>query len=212
MTARIKFASISLILALIISMVPAAVFPSRASAATPCDWAQFVTDVTVPDGTKYEPGTAFKKTWRLKNVGTCTWTTSYSLVFDSGEKMGAPASINFPASVAPGQTVDLTVDMTAPTASGSYRGYWKFKNASGTLFGIGVTANKSWWVDIRVTSTAPTGSIVYDFTASAKDATWSSGAGGLSFPGTEGDAKGFAIKKDKPKFESGVEQTTPGLL
>ena len=212
MTARIKFASISLILALIISMVPAAVFPSRASAATPCDWAQFVTDVTVPDGTKYEPGTAFKKTWRLKNVGTCTWTTSYSLVFDSGEKMGAPASINFPASVAPGQTVDLTVDMTAPTASGSYRGYWKFKNASGTLFGIGVTANKSWWVDIRVTSTAPTGSIVYDFTASAKDATWSSGAGGLSFPGTDGDAKGFALAKDKPKFENGVEASKPGLL
>ena len=212
MTARFKIASLSLILALVISMVPAAVFPSPVSAAALCDQAQFVTDVTVPDGSKFEPGAAFKKTWRLKNIGTCTWTTSYALVFDTGEKMGAPASVNFPASVAPGQTVDVSVDMTAPTAAGSYRGYWKFKNASGVLFGIGTTAAKSWWVDIVVTSTVPGGSVAFDFTANAGSATWSSGAGGLSFPGAEGDAKGFAIKKDKPKFESGVEQTTPGLL
>ncbi len=211
MSARIKFASLSLILALVISMVPAAVFPSQASAAA-CDAAQFITDVTVPDGTKFEPGTAFKKTWRLKNIGTCTWTTSYSLVFDSGEKMGSPASIAFPSSVAPGQTVDLSVDMTAPTGAGHYIGYWKFKNASGTLFGIGVNATKSWWVEINVTSSAPGGSIVFDFVTSAKDATWSSGAGGLSFPGTDGDAKGFALIKDKPKFESGVESSKPGLL
>lgn len=211
MVARLKFASLSLIIALVISLIPAAAFPSNASAAT-CDAAQFIADVTVPDGTRFEPGTAFKKTWRLKNIGTCTWTTSYSLVFDSGEKMGAPSSIAFPSNVAPGQTVDLTVDMTAPANAGRYIGYWKFKNASGTLFGIGAAANKSWWVEINVTSSAPGGSIVYDFTASAKDATWSSGAGGLSFPGTEGDAKGFALVKDKPKFESGVESSKPGLL
>jgi hypothetical protein len=197
--------------ALVLSMVPAMAYPTGASAAT-CDAAQFVSDVTVPDGTKFEPGTAFKKTWRLKNIGTCTWSTSYSLVFDSGEKMGASTSIAFPSSVAPGATVDLTVDMTAPTGAGHYIGYWKFKNASGTLFGIGVNANKSWWVEINVTSSAPTGSVALDFVTSAKDATWSSGAGGLSFPGTDGDAKGFALTKDKPKFESGVEASKPGLL
>lgn len=211
MKSRSKMISVMLLCAMVISMIPAMTLPTGASAAT-CDAAQFVTDVTVPDGTKFDPGTAFKKTWRLKNVGTCTWSTSYSLVFDTGEKMGAPASIAFPSSVAPGQTVDLTVDMTAPTASGSYRGYWKFKNASGTLFGIGAAANKSWWVDIRVTSTAPTGSVALDFTASAKDATWSSGAGGLTFPGTDGDAKGFVLAKDKPKFENGIESSKPGLL
>jgi len=67
-----------------------------APASTPppagCDRAQFISDVTVPDGTTFAPGAAFNKTWRLKNVGTCTWTTSYSLVFDSGEKMGGPDS------------------------------------------------------------------------------------------------------------------------
>ena len=115
-------------------------------------------------------------------------------------------------SVAPGQTIDINVDMTAPAAAGHYIGYWKFKNASGVLFGIGYNANRSWWVEINVTSSDPSGSVVYDFTASAKDATWSSGAGGLTFPGKDGDAKGFALTQVKPKFESGVELSKPGLL
>jgi hypothetical protein len=206
-----KMTSAMLLIALVFSLVPALTLPTSASAAS-CDWAQFITDVTVPDGTKYEPGATFKKTWRLKNIGTCTWSTSYSLVFDSGAQMGAPASVKFPSSVAPGQTIDINVDMTAPSAAGHYIGYWKFKNASDALFGIGSNANKSWWVEINVTSSAPSGSIVYDFTASAKDATWSSGAGGLSFPGKADDAKGFALTQDKPKFESGVELSKPGLL
>jgi hypothetical protein len=212
MKSRLKAASIVLLVAMVLSLVPAAVTTSPAAAAPACDWAQFVTDVTVPDGTKYEPGTAFTKTWRLRNIGTCTWTKSYSMVYDSGEKMGTTLSVPFTADVPPGGTIDLSVNMTAPTTSGHYIGYWKFKNASGGTFGIGFNANRSWWVEINVTSSAPTGSVVLDFTASAKSATWSSGAGGLTFPGTEGESKGFALVKDKPKFENGVEFSKPGLL
>ncbi len=96
------------------------------------------------------PGATFTKTWRLKNVGTCAWSTSYQLVYFSGEQMGAAASTAFPQNVAVGQTVDISVNMTAPSAAGSYRGFWMFKNASGALFGIGTQANKPWWVDIKV--------------------------------------------------------------
>ena len=52
-----------------------------------CDRAQFIADVTVPDGTVYAPGAGFLKTWRLKNVGTCTWSTFYAMVFESGNKL-----------------------------------------------------------------------------------------------------------------------------
>jgi len=202
-----KLASAVLLLALVLATFPA-MGASTARAAT-CDWAQFIADVTVPDGTAYTPGAAFRKTWRLKNIGACTWTTSYSLVFDSGEKMGAPSAVNFPANVAPGQTVDLSVDMTAPSAAGHYFGYWKLRNAGGVIFGIGYTANKPFWVEIYVGSSAGVG---YDFTANAASAAWSSGAGALTFPGTDGDAKGFGLKKDKPKFESGIELGNAGLL
>ena len=115
-----------------------------------CDKAQFIADVTVPDGTVMLPGATFTKTWRLKNVGTCAWTTAYQLVFFSGEQMGAASSAAFPKNVAVGETVDISINMTAPSAAGSYRGYWMFKNASGALFGIGTQANKPWWVDIIV--------------------------------------------------------------
>ena len=210
MKSRLKTASIILLVAMLLSLVPAAITASPVSAAT-CDWAQFVADVTVPDGTKYDPGATFTKTWRLRNIGTCTWTTGYTMVFDSGEKMGTTTSVPLPNSVAPGQTVDVSVNMTAPGTAGHYIGYWKFKNASGTLFGIGFNAMKSWWVEINVTGSTQMGT-AYDFTANAGSATWSSGAGGLSFPGNDGDAKGFAQKLDKPNFESGVVASQPGLL
>jgi hypothetical protein len=49
--------------------------PTKAVPPTPaCDQAQFIKDVTIPDGTVIAPGTSFKKTWRLKNIGTCTWS------------------------------------------------------------------------------------------------------------------------------------------
>jgi len=209
MFSRLKLASLLLFIALLLSLVPSNAVSARAVAAPYCDWAQFIADVTVPDGTSYAPGAAFKKTWRLKNIGSCTWTTGYSLIFDSGEKFGAPASVVFPINVLPGQTVDLSVDMTAPGTAGHFFSYWKLKNASGTIFGIGSTGNKAFWAEINVTSSSGTG---YDFTANAASATWTSGAGALGFPGTDGSANGFALKKDVPKFENGMDSAQAGLL
>ena len=212
MKSRLKAASIVLLIAMVLSLVPAAIAPSAASAAQTCtDHARFVADVTVPDGSIFDPGQAFTKTWRLRNAGTCTWTRSYTMVYESGEKFGTTLSVPFTADVAPGGTIDLSVSMTAPSAAGPYIGYWKFKNAAGTLFGIGAAANKAWWVEINVRGSTQTGTAL-DFTARAGEATWSSGAGTLSFPGTDGDAKGFAFKIDQPNFESGVTGTQAGLL
>ena len=115
-----------------------------------CDKAEFIADVTVPPGTVMSPGTTFTKTWRLKNLGPCTWTTSYGLVFFHGDNMGAPSSAAFPQSVTVGETVDISINLTAPNAPGSYRGYWMFRNASGINFGIGPDANQPWFVDINV--------------------------------------------------------------
>lgn len=207
MKAVTKLVSAFLLIALTLGAFPA-IGAGTAQAAT-CDWAQFIADVTVPDGTTYAPGDTFRKTWRLRNIGTCTWTPSYALVFDSGERMGAPTAINFPSNVAPGQTVDLSLDLTAPTNAGHYFGYWKLRNANNVNFGIGSTANRAFWVEIYVGSSSGVG---YDFTANAASATWTSSAGALTFPGTNGDSKGFGLKLDKPKFESGVELGKPGLL
>ncbi|MBL8061533.1 MAG: hypothetical protein JNK32_00820 [Anaerolineales bacterium] len=202
-----RFTAMLLLLAVLLTLTPGAT--STASAAA-CYWAQFVADVTIPDGTNFAANTAFKKTWRIKNIGTCAWSSAdVSLIFDSGERMGAPASLALPTTVNPGQTVDITVDMTSPSAAGHYFGYWKFKSAQGAVFGIGSTANKSFWVEIYVASSAGTG---YDFTANAASAAWSSGVGALTFPGTDGNANGFGLSQSAPKLESGVTSAQAGLL
>ncbi len=185
-----------------------AIAPSVAAATNP-DWLQFVADVTIPDGAAVTPGATFTKTWRLRNIGTTTWTTGYALVFTGGTQMGAPAAVNLPTSVAPGQTVDISVTLAAPTAPGRYIGYFKLRNASGVLFGWGAAADRAFWVEITVSSTAGT---AYDFAANACSATWTSGAGALPCPGSDGDSRGFVIRQDAPTLETGALDTGPGLL
>jgi hypothetical protein len=180
----------------------------QALAASTCNWAKFVYDATVPDGTSFAPGASFTKTWRLKNIGTCVWTTSYSLVFVSGDPMGATGATALPIEVKPGESADLSVNLTAPSASGHYRGYWKLKDASGATFGIGSSAASAFWVDIFVDNSAP----IFDFVASAPYAQWKSDAGPLPYPGTSGDLRGFAFQVNNPRLENDSFESSPGLL
>lgn len=125
--------------------------PTDTPSPTTCtDRADFITDVTVPDDTFFEAGESFTKTWALRNAGTCTWTTEYSLVFDSGRAMSGPPSLPLPGNVPPNSTVDLSVDLTAPTTNGTHRGNWMLRNADGEEFGIGSDAQTAFWVQIRV--------------------------------------------------------------
>jgi hypothetical protein len=137
---------------------PEAVTPSATAVLTPtatlpaaaADKAQFVTDVTIPDGTEVEPNDTFLKTWQLKNVGNTTWTTNYSLVFVSGAQMGGPATTKLPYDVAPNQSIDLSVNLTAPADPGTHLGYWILQNANGQSFGIGDDFKQAFWVEIEV--------------------------------------------------------------
>jgi hypothetical protein len=127
---------------------------TSAPAAAPtssCDNAQFINDVTIPDGTIFTASATFVKTWRLKNTGTCTWNSSYALVFDTGDSMAGPTTQSLVGDVAPGATVDISVNLQAPAADGTYRGYWGLKNPSGQrLTIVGGSSNRSFYVEIKV--------------------------------------------------------------
>ena len=209
MSLRRALIPITLALVLLMQFLPGTSLGPKPVAAALCDSASFVADVTIPDGTTVAPNATFVKTWRLQNSGTCTWTTSYAVVFTGGDQMGSPAVIPMPSSVAPGGTVDITVNLTAPGTPGHYRGNYKLKNATGSLFGVGANAAFLFWVDINVGTTLST---AYDFIANAGSATWSSGAGNLPFPGTDGDVKGFVLSAANPQLENGTTSTTAGLI
>jgi hypothetical protein len=195
-------------------IVPTSTGPTSTPTSTggaACDRAQFISDVSVPDGTAFAPNTAFSKIWRLKNVGTCTWTTGYSVVFASGDRMGGVDAL-IPQTVVPGQTVDIGVNFTSPSLAGSYRGYWQLKNASAGLFGIGSTYDKPFWVDIVVSGSSSGGTTAFDFSNSVCMATWTSAAGTLPCPGTDGDSRGFVLSLTSPRLENGAADTRPGIL
>jgi hypothetical protein len=96
--------------------------------------ARYVADVTVPDDTQFDPGKSFSKTWRIQNSGTCAWETGIKLAYVSGDPLGGPVSISVPAT-APGANVDLTVNLVAPSAPGTYRSNWRLQDADGVWFG-----------------------------------------------------------------------------
>ena len=109
-----------------------------------CNAGQFIDDITIPDGTIISPGDNFTKTWRLKNIGTCTWTSSYAVVFTSGSSMGGPAAQALSGNVNPGQTVDISVNLTAPGSNGTYTGNYKLRDSGGVLF------TNNFYVQIKV--------------------------------------------------------------
>jgi len=118
------------------------VTPTITSTPIPCNKPKFQSE-TIPDGTEFDKGETFVKTWRIKNEGTCTWNTSYKLVFVSGDKMGGPTSKNLTQEIRPGETADISVNLTAPSTNGEYKGYWKLESDEGEQFG-------NYWVQIRV--------------------------------------------------------------
>ncbi len=125
--------------------------PQNIGNATPsdpsCNLASFVTDVTIPDDTVLFIEKPFTKIWRLKNIGTCAWTSEYKLVFDSGYRMSGPITqplSNF--TIAPGETVEISVDLIAPAVAGTYRSNWKIQAPSGETFAL---SSGPFWVQIK---------------------------------------------------------------
>jgi hypothetical protein len=111
---------------------------------------EFVLDLTVPDNTIIPPGVEFEAAWRLRNNGTCPWTTEYGVTFVGGDPMGDQSTIALTESVAPGQTSDVSVIMTAPDVEGTFRSNWQLSDAEGNPFGINGQIEDAFWVQIIV--------------------------------------------------------------
>ncbi len=126
---------------------PAATTAAATTQAACTDLASFVTDVTIPDYSHMDPKETFTKTWRVKNVGTCTWTADYKAVYSSGDALGAPLSIPL-SETAPGATIDISANMAAPNADGKYEIFYQLTNAAGNPMPI--DAGDTLWALITV--------------------------------------------------------------
>ncbi|MGD8554738.1 MAG: NBR1-Ig-like domain-containing protein, partial [Anaerolineales bacterium] len=101
----------------------------------------FVADVTIPDGTWVLPGSTFTKTWRISNDGDCPWTPEYTWeqINASGNLLlASPLSVPLPAEVAPGASIDISVELTlssTATVGSEYMAQFQMRSPSGELFG-----------------------------------------------------------------------------
>lgn len=112
--------------------------------------AVFIKDVTVPDNEIIKKGQRFVKTWQFKNSGSCTWTPDYSIVFIWGDRMNGPTPKPIGQTIAPGQTIEVSTELTAPSEPGQYQGSWSFQDTDGQQFGTGAQAKQFFWVAIVV--------------------------------------------------------------
>jgi len=114
--------------------MPTATVATPTEEPDPCLFVTFISE-TIPDGTKFNPGDNFTKTWTIRNDGTCDWNTDYDLVFKSGDHMGGPDTVKFHKEVDPGEKITLSVDLKAPSDEGTYTGVWWFQTHKDQKFG-----------------------------------------------------------------------------
>lgn len=170
--------------------------PTATSTPSVCNAAQFIADLTGASGDVFPTSTRFSKVWRIKNIGSCTWTKDYEIVYDSGDRIGGMATA-LPKKVAPGETVDITMLMKTPDTKGTYKGYWILRDAEMVRFGLGYGTKTPVEVKIKVVNAEAVHS--YDFAANFCQATWKTDAATLYCDGNS------AIYKDTVRFANNFQ-------
>jgi hypothetical protein len=141
--------------------------PTPTSNGKACYVMTFLADITIPDGMIIAPGANFTKTWRVRNDGNCVWDKNYSVVLDQGDAMSTVTNFPLTKVVNPGDSLDISIDMTAPTVDGIYSGYWHIATPYGGYIGI-AGYNQSLFVKVHVTAKSNryfgADNVVYDWT------------------------------------------------
>ena len=177
----------------------------------PCYQISFVSDISIPDGTKLKGGENFTKIWRLQNSGSCNWDTQFDIVFVKGDQMGANAVYDIPKAVKSGETVDISISMVAPYTPGKYRSEWQLRTSNGVLFGLGADSKQNFWAAIESIDSK---GVVYNFADSVCSAKWTNSLRNtLKCPGNEKDVdSGYVVSKAEPIRENGVKENEIGLI
>ncbi len=129
------------------------ILPGRACT----DRVEFISDVTVPDGSRFSPGEFFVKTWQLRNAGSCEWTRAYGLIQVRGYPFavqGGPIRellARLPQEVQPGGQISLSVLLRAPQRLGETQGLFMLVNEVGVPFGMGADGEEPFRVDVVIT-------------------------------------------------------------
>jgi hypothetical protein len=121
-----------------LTVVDAPVVPERAT----------LLSETIPDDTALMSGQGYAKTWTLRNAGSVTWDSTWSLQHVSGDAGCIHQPVAVTGTVAPNATFTFSVTCTAPFAVGTHREDWRLVAPGGLTVSVG--SSPTIWAQIRV--------------------------------------------------------------
>ncbi len=124
--------------------------------------------------------------------------------------MDSPSSQALGREVKPGETIDLSVNLEAPSKIGIYEGKWAFRNTAGDHFGVGRDGKGNLSTKIIVSELE---TVALDFIEEACSATWVNDIEeALPCPGVDGDPAGYMLQVQAPTLENGITENEAALV
>lgn len=188
--------------------------------------------MTLPDFTEVNAGEQLIKTWEIKNIGGCTWTPAYQLVYNNGARVSAASITPFTKNILPGETVQISIPVIIPETTGRIQTYWYLISDTNQIVGtdtdgkpylwfkaevepassqtFNLTATPQPFVTLEALIPNPSG-VILDLYSNACGAVWLSNNNPIPCPEFETNPFGVVqLVKDEP-FENG-EFTSDALL
>jgi hypothetical protein len=156
----------------------------------------------------------------MTNAGMSTWTSDFKILFVSGNSMGASTTATIGQTVAPNQTVDISIDLVAPSTPDTYTGNFMLQAPNGVRFGIGGDASNPFWVKVKVqtffqvtsavanvTPTSYTGTCPYQLSFSATITASAAGTVTYTDVTSAGTSKAYTMVFDKAGTKTSAVET-----
>jgi hypothetical protein len=131
--------------------------PTETETATPtsavgtCYKAGVVAEMTNPNSETLAVTQVFTKTWRLVNLGSCTWTPDFQVTYGlSGYKPDIAGAFMLGTTVLPQKTVIISITLKASPYPGTYGGSYKLVTPDGVTFGVGPDGNDAFGYSVVV--------------------------------------------------------------
>ncbi|MCD6474971.1 MAG: hypothetical protein J7K85_01745 [Anaerolineaceae bacterium] len=189
--------------------------PTEGITQKPKDIALLLGVISIQDGTEVFPEEGFDKIWRIRNVGETDWNSDYSLVFVSGDQMGAPRSIPIGLAVRPGDMVDVRLHLTAPENLGEYNAVWMLRSPEGELIGMGSEGEEALTISITVIKNPLHSGFrqALQFYKNFSKAEWYD-QNGVALCEADGNigAYGYVYRDNAPLFQNDIQENEPALV
>ncbi len=122
------------------SLVPTVAIFSTVTTKNGCNDGLWVSESAPYDNDVLQPGKTFEKSWKIKNIGICTWDEGYTFAFlpdySTEGFLGSDIVIKkIEDYIEPGESVTFIRQLVANNKPGTYRGTWKLRDDQGNPFG-----------------------------------------------------------------------------